>query len=307
MIYVLSGNSEVMNTIYLDNLLNEKKLKSIKIDKNTKDKLSSIKSFISSNNMFGINNIFIARDFDNFKESDKNQLITIMMKNSDLTFYIEGSATSKISKNIKYNKPKPWEEKKWIEYILEISYLLKVSIDRKVAHLFFQTYSNNDYLIYNELKKLKSLCRKIAEEDFLKYINYSKNDETYELIQKIIEESEDKIDFDKFSDIDVAILINHISTFFLDMLKIYESTEKKEFSWNDIKILSTKENIKSKRIADIVGYSFSKDEKKVNFLKKYSYKKAKNILSLLQEYDQLYKRGKISDSVLRIKIISSFS
>ena len=118
MIYLLSGNSEVMNTIYLDNLLKE--TKSIKIDKNSKDKISSLKSFISSNNMFSTNNIFIARDFKNFNESDKKQLISIMEKNLNLVFYIEDSLTIKKGKSIKFSKPKPWEDTKWIEYILKI-------------------------------------------------------------------------------------------------------------------------------------------------------------------------------------------
>lgn len=307
MIYILSGNSEVMNTIYLDNLLKENKTKSIKIDKNTKDKISSLEAFISSSNMFRTNNIFIARDFKNFKEVDRKQLTSIIEKNSNLFFYIEGSLSIKKGKNIKFNKPKPWEETKWIEYILKICSLIELKIDRKVAHLFFQRYGSNDYLIYNELRKLRSLDKKITEDDFLKYINYSKNDETYEIVRKIIEEKEEKIDLNKFGDIEVSILINHISNFFLDILKIFENTGKKEFSWNEIKTLSSKENIKPKRIADIVGYSFSKSEKKVNFLNKYNYKKAKKILCLLQKYDQLYKRGKMSDSVVKIKIISSFS
>ena len=80
---------------------------------------------------------------------------------------------------------------------------------------------------------------------------------------------------------------------------------KTEFNW--VLKLKPENGLNEKNLKCGRIYSFSKNEKKVNFLKKYNYKKTKKILSLLQEYDQLYKRGKISDSVVKVKIISSFS
>ncbi|MDK2950666.1 MAG: polymerase subunit delta [Kosmotogales bacterium] len=307
MIYIMNGNSSVLNSIYLDGLSSKSQVDKTKIDKDTKNKDEALESYISVNNMFGTNNIFIARDFSEYKESEKKSLLKLIKENNHLKYYIEGNIKIKNAEYIRFERPKPWENNKWIEYILKIASSIGLKTNKKVADLFYESFLTNDYLIYNELKKLKILDKEIDTDDFLKYVNHPKNDEISELTMKLVAQNED-IDIKEFSDIEISYLINYISKFFFDLLKIHENKKNLNFSsWQDVKFISDRINLKPKRVADIVGYSFSSKEKKINYIQKYDYKKVKEILNLLQECDYLYKNGEINDSVAKSRIVSSFS
>ncbi len=187
--------------------------------------------------------------------------------------------------------PKPWEEEKWVEKIKDIGSLLSIKIDDEAAREIFIRVGAKLDLISKELEKLGTISNNVTVDDVAEFVPFYVKADLFESTYMILARNEFALDkFKKLLDDShvIVILTNLEKT--LILLAQLILMEKKNYSWNDVKDTAKLLNVRTPQIADLVGFSLGKKQRK-NLLKSVKFDEVILFLQKVQDIEVEAKNG----------------
>lgn len=309
MIYCLLGDSLILKKMFIKSV--RPNYKTVFPEDN--DKLSKIRDFIGSNNMFSQSNAIYVRQLAKWKKEEVQKFIKFLEsfklpENTDL--FVDGNLKIKGCKKRSFELPPPWKKELWLNHITKLSKGLNIEITERASEKMFESVGTSEELIYSELKKLGILERTITESDIEKY-SYVFQEKNYtEFAYSLLRGKVNSLSFELIRErstfpIIIAVLTRIVTT--TGRIKAELNIEEK-YNWNTIKNIAKKLQCKTSTIANIIGFRFSRDdEEQPDLQKKYSLNDLQNLLLHLQTLDEAFKEGRFNEFISYMKLIEYFS
>lgn len=303
MLVYLTGDSELRKELYIREFLKkEKNCEYRKIFSDENGKIQELINASMSGGLFSNRKIYDLVDFDQWSKSEREEFSKIDFSKEELIVFVR---TEKVGKDVKdskhvsilsFEKPKEWEEEKWIEFIVENSKWLGVELPNQMAIELFRLIGTDEMALLTELEKLRVYSDRISLEDIGEIVykrTVSKLDEflfalsemqlvkAYGLVDEVVKQYEP------------VIVVYSLSKHFIDLMQIVVLCSGKPFyPWPEIVEISKKTSVPIPKVARFVGFKF-KDSKymPVNHMEMYTPKKIKSILEILYYIDRQVKLG----------------
>ncbi|MEJ5256715.1 MAG: DNA polymerase III subunit delta [Fervidobacterium sp.] len=304
MVIYLTGDSELKKEFYVKNYISGKDIHYRRIYADDTDKISELKYASQSVGLFSNSKVYDLVDFDEWSKSEKNEFMNISFSNEQVTVFVR---TQKVSKDIEggqvvvLEKPKDWEEEKWIELILQTAKELNIICNKEVAQEIYNLVGSDEFGILTELEKLKTYSNdEVSIEDvdeivykrtisrldeFLFAISERKYSKALELLNDIV------------SEYDAVVISYALAKHFIDLFDIIANLHRKqsEYSWPEISKLAKETEIASPKVARFLGFRF-KNSKNPPF-NHVLYYTAKSVLNLINRIYLLDRRVKLGDDI----------
>ncbi len=310
MVVYLTGNSRFKKELYIKDYFNKyKNYQYIKIFSNDEGKLEELKNASISLGLFSEGKIYDLVDFDEWSKSEKEEFYKIEFHDENVIVLVRTEKA--IQKDLKnkvivqnFDKPKDWEDEKWLQFIMDSAKLIDVEISQEIAHELLEIVGPDEDTIISELEKIKiySLGKPYIEdiEDITYKRTVSKLDEfAYLLSEGRLDEAKNLI-FEISNEYEPVFVLYALSKHFIELLNLIATVERKhKYSWPQIKEISKQTDIPIPRVTRFLGLRF-KDSKfsPINHLEKYTLKKVKKVLEYLYSMDRQIKLGADTKVVL---------
>ncbi|AMW32112.1 DNA polymerase III, delta subunit [Fervidobacterium changbaicum] len=314
MVVYLTGDSQLGKELYIREYLKGKDVEYHKIYADDDNKIEELKNAGVSLGLFANAKVYDLVDFDEWSKDEKTQFYSTDLSASWVTVFVR---TEKVSKEVTklpgkvevltFEKPKEWEEDKWLKFISDVASKIGIVCSEETAKAVFKFTGPDEYAILNELEKLQLYAGDHPTprdvEDVVYKRTISRLDEfCFALSEQNYTKANDMLD-EISKDYEPIIVSYAISKHFIELLNIVVfAPKKKEYKWPDIANLSKELGISSPRAARFLGFSF-KDSKytPVNHVLIYSPQMLRNIIGYLYYIDR---RVKLSDDIKIL--VSSF-
>ncbi|SHE28492.1 DNA polymerase III, delta subunit [Marinitoga hydrogenitolerans DSM 16785] len=307
---LIFGDSNIKKEMALKQLY-EKELNIVKISPNSQNPINEIKNNMQSNSLFGDKKILIIKDFDKFNKKEQNEISKIIKEfYSDsiekLIILSNTKVKSDFNKQIECNLPKPWEEKKWKDYVKEIASFFNSEIQDDAIQYILEMYGNNDNYLFEEIRKMSIYSNGFIKKEDVKEIGFSYVNIDFEKFSYLLssKRKEEVLEVAKnllsSQDFNIIFLLGYLFKYFFDLYRVIISVEqKKKFSWPEVQKISQVTNVSKMRVKKFLGVKF-KNEKDfyANHTLFYSKKDIMNIIIKLEEYDKMAKSGEKTDLIL---------
>lgn len=307
MITFLTGDSDVLKEKYIEEIACTLRTKKMRF---SAEQSEDAVRYLSQLALFGESIVIEIPDFDKWKKELKNRFLKAAEHTHENIAVIIRTSHGKSGegKTITLSCPKPWEESKWNEYILQRLTANGIDFHTGVAEALFKKVGPNDWLLEREIEKLSTLDKKITIDDVEFFVfNHRKTriDElcfsisemrflkTWEMLNHLLSHE------------DPVLIAASIARHFVDLFKVVAFAEvKKSYSWPYISKLSKELQVPSVRLARFLGFKF-KDQKHKSFnhIVKYNLPLLEKILRILQELDKEIKIQKVQSFTLLSHIV----
>ncbi|MGC8955849.1 MAG: DNA polymerase III subunit delta [Fervidobacterium sp.] len=305
MVVYLAGDSLLGKELYIRNFIKKcSDCNYIKLFSDDKEKLQELKNASQSFGLFSKIKVYDLLDFDEWNKSEKEEFYKLDFPGENIIVFVR---TEKVSKDIKatpgkvvienFEKPKEWEEEKWVQFITENAKFLDLELSEKVSSFIFQLVGTDEYAIITELEKLKiySLSKPTIKD--VEEVTYkrtiSKLDEfCYAVSEKRKEEAKNMIS-EICTEYESVIVSYSLSKHFIELFNIFAIAPKKtSYIWPEITEISKKTGIPTPRVAKFLGFKFKGTSyPAINHLITYSVQELKNIIEQLYYIDRQIKLG----------------
>ncbi|MFN3691771.1 MAG: DNA polymerase III subunit delta, partial [Fervidobacterium sp.] len=179
MVFYLTGDSVLQKNLFIKQFLSEHpEYEYKKIFSDDANKIQELRNASESLGLFSNKKIYEIIDFDEWNESDKKEFLKISFpKNESLIIFVDlENIDNNIKKNenfenakiLNFEKPKEWNEKNWIDFILNTAKAFELNITEENALLIFQLVGPDELAISSELEKIKLISdnkKQILNED----------------------------------------------------------------------------------------------------------------------------------------------
>ncbi|MFN6991812.1 MAG: DNA polymerase III subunit delta, partial [Fervidobacterium sp.] len=179
MVYYLTGDSVLQKKLFIKQFLNEHpEYEYKKIFSDNTNKIHELRNASESLGLFSEKKIYEIVDFDEWNDADKKEFLKISFpKNESLIVFVNlEDVDNNIKRNenfqnakvVNFEKPKEWDEKSWIGFILNTARALELNITEENALLIFQLVGPDEIAISSELEKIRLISnnkKQISNED----------------------------------------------------------------------------------------------------------------------------------------------
>lgn len=281
----LVGDAEVLKDEYVKEICEKKKLKRMKVSAEEKDVAFSL---LSQGGLFFDGVLLDIVDFDDWKKDDQRRLLELA-EPAKIEVLVRTKGPTKAKNVAIFALPKPWEQDKWIDYVLERLKRHGISASRKIAELIFERVGPNDELLEREIEKLSCVTNQPTEEvvrqvvslharedieEFCFKVSTGEFNEAHTLLGSILKNNE------------AVLVVSILARHFLDLFKLVLFVEKREnYPWPVIKKVSETLGVGLGKTAKFLGFSFKGGEKVQNHIMLYSVDKVERILERLYWLD----------------------
>lgn len=303
----LTGESEVLKEKYIEKIASSLEAKKIRF---SAEQLEDAVRYLSQPALFEENIVIEIPDFDKWKKEWKNRFLKAAEHaHENIAIIVRTSrSVSSGGETITLSCPKPWEESKWNDYILQRLSANGIDFHTGVAEALFKKIGPNDWLIEREIEKLSTLDKKITIDDVESFVfNHCKTriDELCFSISEMRFSKTWKVLSQLLSYEDPVVITASIAKHFVDLFKVVASVEvKKSYSWPYISKLSKELQVPSVRLARFLGFKFKgQKHNPFNHTAKYSLSLLEKILKILQELDKEIKIQKVQSFTLLSHIV----
>jgi len=307
MVIYLVGDSELSKELYIKEYLKGKDVEYHKIFADDDGKIEELKNAGVSLGLFSSAKVYDLVDFDEWSKSEKNQFQLLDLSGSWVTVFVRtekvGKEVTKIPGKIEiltFEKPKEWEEDKWLNFVKDVARKIGVICDEEVAKTIFKFTGPEEYAILAELEKLQIYAgehpttQDVEEIVFKRTISkldefcFALSEQNYSIAKNMLHEI--------CNDYEPIIISYTVSKHFIELFNIIvHAPKKREYKWPDVAQLSKELGILSPRVARFLGFTFKDSKyKPVNHVLIYSPKVLKNIIEYLYFVDR---RVKLSDDI----------
>lgn len=304
MLFYLTGDSALKKEIYIREFLKkETDCEYRKVFSDEKDKTQELSNASMSIGLFSTKKVYDLIDFDEWTKAEKEEFTKIDFSNESVVVFVR---TEKVGKDIKesqyvsiltFEKPKEWEEDKWIDFIMENSKFMGVNLTHEAAAELFRLIGTDELALLSEIEKLSVYSSSTPSLDDIDSVVYkrtvSKIDEfTFALSEKQLSKAR-KLVNEICDEYEPVVIVYSLSKHFIDLLQVLAFAPRKPYyTWPDIADISKKTGLPTPKVARFVGFKF-KDSKytPVNHIEQYSVSKLRRILETLYFIDREIKLG----------------
>lgn len=307
MVIFLVGSSDLQKELYIKSFISDRNCEYRKIFSDEDGKLAELKNASQSLGLFSAEKVYDIVDFDEWLKKEKDEFLGLDFGMDGLTIFVRteklGKETKKSAEQLKvieFERPKEWEEDKWIEFIVSTSNNIGTPCSREVADRIFKLTGPDEYAIISELQKLyvysNGQLNKIVPteiEDIVYKRTISKLDElgfsiteeryesAYELIDELVEEYEP------------VLIVSSLGRHFIDLLNIMVVADRKaRFSWPEISEISKAAGVQLPKTARYLGFKFKgQTHEPRNHLLVYNLKYINDAIKNLYRIDREVKIG----------------
>ncbi len=302
---LITGDSKLKIELNLNQYTSEN-IETIYISKENISEEKLQNTFEMTGMFFSEKNV-VVKDFSSINIKQKNMLLKYFEEDYThiINLIIISEKESKELKKIKFDEkkifelPKPWEEEKWENYIIEIADTINIKLEKDVPSYLLKILGKNDKYIYQELQKLSIYCdgkvtyndvveislhiEKPELEDLCYYISTKNHKDTLELFNTLTAEK----------DFNYIGITSYMFNYYLDLYKVITFSQKEaKANWNTVKSISGKIKVSSTRVRGFLGVSFKNDSiKKVNHDRLYEKEEVQEILIEIEQIDRKIKVG----------------
>ncbi len=257
-------------------------------------KISKVKNFLFSYAMMEKPMILI-KSVEKWHKEELKWLNNALKKFEGETEVIvissQAETLKKFGKFDDFTSPKPWEEEKWVEKIKEIGSLLSMKIDDEAAREIFIRVGAKLDLISKELEKLGTISSNVTVDDVAELVPFYVKADLFESTYMIL--ARDKSALDKFKklldDSHILVILTNLEKTLILLAQLI-LMKKKNYSWNDVKDAAKLLNVRTPQIADLVGFSLGKKQRK-NLLKSVKFDEVISFLQKVQDIEVEAKNG----------------
>lgn len=283
--------------ILVDNLWELKRYKSslgkrwiVEIDPGDPLKLSRLQSFLFSYQLIEKPIVFI-ESVEKWNKEDLKWLVEALKK-SEADVVVSSSHSEILKKFGKFEDlsvPKPWETEKWIGKIKEISKYHSTTINTDAALELLKRVGTDLDLISKEIEKLSVISDHPSLEDVQEMVPLYSKPNLFEFIYLTLSKNDRALEFLKEILIDThpLIVVKNLENSGVLLTQLI-LIGRKDHSWNDIKDVSKRLQVKTSQIADLVGFSIGN-------------KKRKNLLKVIKFGDMIHFLEELQDVEVKIK------
>ena len=321
MVIFLIGNSELQKELYVKSFISEQNCEYRKIFSDEDNKLAELKNASQSLGLFSEKKAYDIVDFDEWPKKEKDEFFNLDLGRNDLTIFVRTEKLGKEAKKsvegikiVELEKPKEWEEDKWIDFIVSTGDKIGTPCSKETAEKIFKLTGPDEYAIISELQKLYIYSngqldkmtpseiedviykRTISRLDELGFsITEERFESAYKLIDELVEEYEP------------VLIVSSLARHFIDLLNIAVVAEKKlKFSWPEISEISKITGVQIPKTARYLGFKFKgQTNDPRNHLISYNFKYINNAIKNLYRIDREIKIGG-NVRVLLYKFIEDF-
>lgn len=294
----LTGDAEILKQEYVKELCVKMKAKRMRIEVEEKDLAFNLLTQVG---FFFDSVVLDVVDFDDWKKDEQKKLLQLA-ESSPITVVVRTQESVK-SKNVAVlSLPKPWEQEKWLAYIVERLKKQGVSATQRVVEMIFERVGPNDELLEREIEKLACVSKQLNEdlvqellvshaktdlEEFCFMVSMKRFKEAHSALASILNYTEP------------VLVSSAIAKHFLDLYRLVLFAEKREsYSWPTIKQLAENLNLGLGKTAKFLGFSFKGGDRILNHVAIYSVEKLERILERLYWLDLAVKSSSTPKLVL---------
>ncbi|HCI29682.1 MAG TPA: DNA polymerase III subunit delta [Fervidobacterium sp.] len=322
MIIYLLGNSELQKALYVKSFVSSTKCEYRKMFSDEENKLTELRNASQSLGLFSLKKVYDLVNFDEWPKKEREDFFSLDFDMDGLIVFVR---TEKMSKEVKkllsdvqiveLEKPKDWEEEKWIEFIVVTGEKLGIPCPKEIAEEIFKLTGPDEYALISELQKLYTYSdgqfNKITPSELEGLIykrSVSRVDELgFSITEKLYETAYELVD-ELLREYDPVLVVSSLGKHFIDLLQIIAIAEKKpKFTWPEIAEISKKTSIQLPKVARYLGFKFKgQTHEPQNHVLIYTLKVLNNAIKSIFYIDRAIKSGGDA-KILICKFIDDFS
>jgi len=281
----LVGNAKVLKDEYVKEICEKKKLRRMKVSIEEKEAAFSL---LSQGDLFFGDVLLDIVDFDDWKKDERKKLLQLA-ETAKIDVIVRTEESIKAKDVLVLALPKPWEQDKWTDYVLERLKKHGISASRSVAELILERVGPNDELIEREIEKLACVTNQPTEELVEQIISLHSRGDIEELCFKVsmgnFEEAHPLLST-ILKNTEAVVVVSVLARHFLDLYKLVLFLERREsYPWPVIKKASESLGIGLGKTARFLGFSFKGGDKVLNHMMLYDTEKVEKILDRLYWLD----------------------
>ncbi|AKI97882.1 hypothetical protein [Kosmotoga pacifica] len=307
MIFCLMGDSEVLKELFVKSKVNSVKI----IFPDDSDKLEKLERALTSSMMFVENDGIWLKKFKKWNKKEKSICVPLIEHvGKEMTLFVEDEVINGCEKKT-FELPKYWDKKNWKLFICKLASNLKIEIEKDAAERLFELFGGKEWAIFSELKKLKTLGKKITVADVDLYTFALSNITTEEIAMDILKNRNSRTLINKMEKKSVSFLplLSSLTRLILDLGLVKEallSYDRPLTNWKSILELERITGIKTGRLAKLVGFAFSGTSGGINLVEHYDLSELKRALTELQKLDEAYKNGELGEKSGILELMNLF-
>ncbi|WP_448376754.1 DNA polymerase III subunit delta [Fervidobacterium sp.] len=315
MVIYLIGDSELGKELYIREYLKGRDVEYHKLFADDDVKIQELKNAASSLGLFSNSKVYDLVDFDEWNKAEKNDFNTLDLSANWLTVFVRtqkaGKDITKVDEKIEilnFEKPKEWEEEKWIKFIIDIANNLGITCDFHIAQSIFKFTGPDEYAILTELEKLHIYSDNHPTLSDVEQIVYKRTISKLDELGFAISEKKFNLAREFAAEIseeyEPVVIMYAVAKHFIDLFNILVYSPKKStYNWPDISKIAKDSGIPSPKVARFLGFKF-KDSKTnpVNHTLIYKLKEVREIIEYLYTLDRRIKLGDDLRLILNIFI-----
>jgi|GEM_PF-2040346 len=260
-VQVLVGNDSYAKEFYM----RERVGQFLRIRRDDPDKPELLKRIVGTHGFFPTEDVGLcAVAFDNWKKSDQQAFLESLQSfdYADLVVFIDATSPLHLTQTrfeeLHFELPKPWQDREWMNAVLEIARSVGVNLTTDGARELLKRLGRNKWAIHNELSKLSLLSKEIdanlieTETPSLEPVQLER------LLQAVATRSRDltSIAFEVLRDHDALLIISVLFGFLRDLYLVLTHYSGEQVTWELVKSYSLMFNTSASRIATLLGYQF---------------------------------------------------
>ncbi|MDK2886112.1 MAG: polymerase subunit delta [Thermosipho sp. (in: thermotogales)] len=300
----LYGNSELGKEFYVKEFLkNKNNVEYLRLYSDDNDKLDIITEKTINISLFAPESVIDLVDFDNWKSSERKQILSLEIPENITVFVRTEKQLSKKIKSQSFTVPNPWEKFKWLDYIKNLLENHSIKYEENVPEYLFDVVGPNELALYNEIKKLKILNMRLTVNGIKDYVHKYAVSKLDEFCFMISERNKQVFSMlkDILNDYEPVLIIGALSKHFISLFNLTLNVPYKEkFNWVEISKISKELGINTSKVARFLGFKFKgQDFMPLNHLKVYTPDFLKEIIKKIFTIDRAIKLG----GILEVEII----
>lgn len=261
-IYLLYGDDDYAKEIFLKQQVG----KFLRIRQEDPDKVDILKRAAGAIGFFAEGQFGVyAQAFDSWRKGDQSSFVETLqrLENSSLEVFIDVTSSIQMPAQLdvikrRFELPKPWQEKDWINSVMEIAQDVGISISTEAAKELLKRLGHNKWAIHSELLKLSVLSNEVDVDLVNDMTPFIEPAQLETLMNSVVNRSRDSLSMisDILKDYDALLVVAALFGLFRDMYVILSRYSGEEVSWETVKNYSVALNIPVPRVAMILGFQF---------------------------------------------------
>ena len=246
-----------------------------KVDNTVPNHAEWLKGFVVNESLFSNNAVVVIRAFDEWAKNERQSIEKVIGRMKEKGHFIfstdvlQNSLARKIPKEniLRFEIPKPWEERAWIDWIKQKASLIGLHTSDSVCRAILDKVGTNADLLVSEIYKLlvytcpdHNVEEKDIEAVVFDYANKSTEQLTDSIGRRALSDAVNALYELRKGGVSHIMVISVIANYFHQLLKVRLLLERDRVdpkNWNDVVKVAKLLNLTRGRAAKLIGFTFS--------------------------------------------------